>query len=294
MKSVFSPLVWQALRLILVLIWISPVWAGHGPVKEPKQGILLVAFGSSQASAQVSFKHIEAKTRAAYPGVPVFWAYTSSTIRKKMADRGLILDAPQVALSRMADQGFTHVAVQSLHTIGGGDYGNLKRMVAGFESMGVFEAIALGDPLLFTQADMARAVDAIFSTLPKARKKDEAVVLMGHGTHHPANAFYAALMFQVQLRDPNIFIGTVEGFPALVDIQDLLLDRGVEMAWLMPLMSVAGEHVKNDMAGDGADSWKSLLTRSGISCRSIPKGMAEYDAFVSIWVDHIKDAMARL
>ena len=49
------------------------------------------------------------------------------------------------------------------------------------------------------------AVDAILKTLPKDRQKDDAVVLMGHGTHHPSNAFYAALMFQLQLEDPNIF-----------------------------------------------------------------------------------------
>ncbi len=39
---------------------------------------------------------------------------------------------------------------------------------------------------------------------------------MGHGTHHPSNAFYAALMFQLQLQDPNIIVVTVEGYPDII------------------------------------------------------------------------------
>jgi sirohydrochlorin cobaltochelatase len=42
-------------------------WAGgaHRHKAPKKIGILLVAFGSSEASAQVSFENIERKTRAA-------------------------------------------------------------------------------------------------------------------------------------------------------------------------------------------------------------------------------------
>jgi sirohydrochlorin cobaltochelatase len=134
---------------------------------------------------------------------------------------------------------------------------------------------------------MERAVDAILATIPKERKKDEAVVLMGHGSHHPSNAFYAALMFQVQLKDPNVFIGNVEGFPELDTIQDLLIAKKIKKAYLMPFMSVAGDHAKNDMASDEEDSWKSVLTKAGFECVPILKGTAEYDEFVDIWVDHV-------
>ncbi|MBW1962665.1 MAG: sirohydrochlorin cobaltochelatase, partial [Deltaproteobacteria bacterium] len=49
---------------------------------------------------------------------------------------------------------------------------------------------------------------------------------------------------------------------------------------------------RNDMAGDGADSWKSILTRAGIKCIPIMKGTAEYNDFVEIWVSHLKVPMA--
>ena len=153
--------------------------------------------------------------------------------------------------------------------------------------MGGFDKIILGYPLMATQKDLARTVDAVLATIPKERKKDEAVVLMGHGTHHPSNAFYAALMFQLQLRDPNIFVGTVEGYPEVDLIQELLLAKKIKKAYLMPFMSVAGDHAKNDMASDEDDSWKSILTKAGITCVPILKGTAEFDEFVDIWVDHV-------
>jgi sirohydrochlorin cobaltochelatase len=260
---------------------------GHGHEQSKKVGILLVAFGSSKASAQVSFENIDKKIREAYPGIPVRWAYTSSIIRKKLAKQGKHLDSPEMALAKMQDEKFTHVAVQSLHTIGGAEYHDLRRTVGAFKMMGGFQKLILGYPLMATQEDMQRIVDAVLSTIPKDRQKDEAVVLMGHGTHHPSNAFYAALMFQLQLKDPNIFVGTVEGYPEIDLIKGLLLKKNIKKTYLMPFMSVAGDHAKNDMAGEENDSWKSILTKAGIKSVPILKGTAEYDVFVDIWVDHV-------
>ena len=265
---------------------------GHGHKAPKKVGILLVAFGSSLPDAQVSFENIDKNTRTAYPEIPVHWAYTSHIIRKKLAKQGKYLDSPEVALAKMQDEGFTHVAVQSLHTIGGAEYHDLRRTVGAFKTMGGFQKILLGYPMLATQEDMQLAVAAILKTIPADRKKDDAVVLMGHGTHHPSNAFYAALMWQLQLKDPNVFIGTVEGYPEADDIRDLLLQKKIKKAYLVPFMSVAGDHAKNDMAGDEDDSWKSIFTKAGIQCVPILKGTAEYQGFVDIWVGHIRGPMS--
>ena len=284
----------SAIAIFLTIILSSTAWAGggHGHKAPNKVGILLVAFGSSKASAQVSFENIDKKTKAAFSDIPVRWAYTSTIIRKKLAKQGKHLDSPEMALAKMMDEGFTHVAVQSLHTIGGAEYHDLRRTVSAFKVMGGFQRIILGYPLLATQEDMRQAVAAILANVPQERNKNEAVVLMGHGTHHPANAFYAALMFQLQLTDPNIFVGTVEGYPQVDVIKELLLKKRIKKAYLMPFMSVAGDHAKNDMAGDEDDSWKSILTKAGIQCIPILKGTGEYDNFVNIWVNHIRGPMS--
>ncbi|MFW2366031.1 MAG: sirohydrochlorin cobaltochelatase [Desulforhopalus sp.] len=273
--------------VVLLSIIAGVAVASNNGGSSEKKAVLLVAFGSSKESAQISFENIDKSVKKAYPDVPVRWAFTSHIIRKKLAGQGKLLDSPEVALAKMMDEGFTHVAVQSLHTIAGAEYHDLRRVVGSFKTMGGFESIVLGNPMLATQEDMIRAVDAILAAIPKEREKDEAVVLMGHGTHHPANAFYAALMFQIQLKDPNVYIGTVEGFPELDVVLPLMKKNQIKKAYLMPFMSVAGDHAKNDMAGDEDDSWKSVMTNAGIECVLVLKGTAEFEPFVDIWVDHL-------
>jgi sirohydrochlorin cobaltochelatase len=281
-----------AILLLSLFIGTNTGAGERGNKKLKKTGILLVAFGSSLPEAQVSFKNIDRKVKAAFPGLPVRWAYTSRMIRKKLARLGKHLDSPEGAMTRMSKEGFTHVAVQSLHTIGGSEYHELLRSVRRFQDSGGFESVRVGQPLLSTQEDMAKMTRALTENIPKERKEGEGVVLMGHGTHHPSNAFYAALMFQIQRKDPNVFIGCVSGYPEIGDIQEMLLEKKIKKAYLMPLMSVAGDHARNDMAGDDEKSWVSILTKIGIECIPILKGTAEYDNVVEIWVDHLRVVLA--
>jgi sirohydrochlorin cobaltochelatase len=278
--------------VVLAMVLCAANAYAHKEAREMKKGILLVAFGTSEASAKVSFQHIEAKVKKAFPGVDVRWAYTSHIIRHKLAGQGEIILSPAQALAKMMDEGYTHVAVQSLHTIPGEEYHELAMTVNGFKAMpGGFDRLILGFPMLGAQDTVAKAVDAIFATLPKARKSNDAVVLMGHGTHHPGNIYYSAMNWQLQQKDPNIIMGTVEGYPELGDVIAWLKERKTGKVWLMPFMSVAGDHAKNDMAGDDEDSWKSQLTKAGFSCQTVLKGTAEYDEFVDIWVGQLAKAM---
>ncbi len=282
--------------LMLFVFSVSSALAGgHGKDRPVKKGILLVAFGTSVPEAQKAFGNIGKKTEAAYPGVPVRWAYTSSIIRKKLAKQGQHLDSPEVALAKMMDEEYTHVAVQSLHTIGGEEFHHLRRNAHAFTGMAEgFQRLFVGDPLLSKQEDLDRVVDGMIKHIPKDRKKEDAVVLMGHGSEHPANAFYAALMYHFQRKDPNIFVGTVEGGPLIGEIREQLLEKKIKKTYLMPFMSVAGDHAMNDMAGDEDDSWKTVLTGAGIKCIPVLKGTAEYDEIIDIWIDHLGVAMTHL
>jgi len=289
-----------ATALCLCMVFGTLVWAGghghenghgHGHTKPVKKGILLVAFGSSYPQAQASFENIQAEVNESFPDVPVRWAYTSKIIRHKLAKEGKELDSVPMALARMMDEDFTHVAVQSLHTIGGAEFHDLMSIVNGFESMsGGFQKILLGYPLLASSQDLEAVRDAMLDNIPEERAADEAVIFMGHGTHHPSNAFYQAMAYLFQEKDPNVYVGTVEGSQSLEDILAELKAKGIDKAYLMPFMSVAGDHIRNDMAGEGDDSWKSILNAEGIETESVLKGTAEFDNIVDIWVDHLKGA----
>jgi sirohydrochlorin cobaltochelatase len=126
--------------------------------------------------------------------------------------------------------------------------------------------------------------------IPQERRKTDAVVFMGHGTHHPANVYYAALNYHVEKLDSNVFVGTVEGWPELDGIMSDLKKNRIKKAYLMPFMTVAGDHARNDMAGADENSWKAILENAGIECVPVLKGIAEYQEFVDIWVDHLRAA----
>ncbi len=184
-----------AVVFLAAVFAVSSSLAGHGEKPEKKTGFLLVAFGTSVQEAQASFRRIEEKVRKAHPDVPLRWAFTSRIVRNILSERGQTYDSPEVALARMMDEGFTHVAIQSLHTIPGEEFHGPLENARKFEGMaGGMRKESVGYPFLIVDEDVERVADALLSIVPEERKKDEAVVFMGHGTHHPANAYYAALM----------------------------------------------------------------------------------------------------
>lgn len=269
---------------------------GHGTDADKcKKGILLVTFGSSYSDARKAFQNIDKQVKKAYPDMPVRWAYTSKMIREKLASRDKHIPSPAQALAEMKDQGFTHVAVQSLHIIQGYEYEDLKSVVEGFGSMhGKMQHIELGDPLLSSPDSLVEVRDSMLDNIPEERKKDEAVIFLGHGTHHPSNAFYQAMSYKFQQKDPLTYIGTIGGSPGLDSILPELEEKGVHKVYLMPFMSVAGDHAKNDMAGEGEDSWKSVLQENGYTVSSVLKGMGEYDNIVDIWMENLQASMQQI
>ena len=298
-----STLVHEPVRRILVLLFALAFLAGgfehanaHGDKKADKKGILLVAFGTTVPGADSAYKNIEKKAREAFPGVEVRMAYSSRIVRHKLAaEKKLKLDSPAEALANMMDDDFTHVAVQSLQTIPGAEFHDILATARAFSGMPKgMKQVEVGFPLMATSGDVAKAAEGLLTTIPKARKSDEAVVLVGHGTHHPADVYYAALQYHIWKKDPLVFIGTVEGAPSQEDVLAELKKNNVKKAHLMPFLAVAGDHARNDLAGDEPDSWKSVTTGAGISVVAHLKGTGDAAPLADIWIDHLRQAFERL
>lgn len=284
------------LAVVLVLALSFPAFAGHGQVETPKKGILLVAFGTSVPEARVALENIGEEVAKAFPDTEIRWAYSAALIRNKIKrTENMIVPSPATALAQMGDEGFTHVAVQSLHTIPGQEFSDIKKTAAAFNGLPKsISHITLGTPLLNSPDDVAAMAKILPTTVPAKRKKDEAVIFMGHGTHDPGNIYYPGLATYLQEEDSNIYVGTVEGYPALDTIIPKLKAKGIKKVWLMPLMSVAGDHTRNDMAGPEDDSWKSILEKKGFKVQTVLKGTGEYDVIVAQWVAHLKKAFNSL
>ena len=279
--------------LMLLLFSAADTMAKHGDKTEVKKAILLVSFGTSDPEAAKAFELIENRARDKFPGVELRWAFTSRMIRAKLAKQGKLLDSPETAFARLMDDGYTHVAVLSLHTIPGEEFHELYQNAHLFGQMaGGFQKVLVARPLLSSSKDMETVAQALLKTIP-GRKTGDAVIFMGHGTErHPADAIYLAMNQVFQEIDPNAFVATVEGSNSLETVTPKLKKRKVKKVFLVPLMSVAGDHAKNDMAGDEADSWKSILTDKGFKVEPILKGTAEIPEIVDVWLDHLKSAFS--
>ncbi len=282
------------LLLIFLTINLNLMAAPHSP-KESKTGILLISFGTSYSNAQKALDNIEDEVKKSFPNTEVRWAFTSNFIRKKLKKQGKYIDSPAEALAKMANDGFSKIAVQSLHIIPGEEYENLAKTVEAFNQMPKnAEAVLIGHPLLYYHDDIAKVVDSIEAILPKEIKKGDALLFMGHGTHHMSNIYYPGVQYYLWQKSPLFFLATVEGYPELGDVLPKLKENKVKTVWLMPFMSLAGDHAQNDMAGNEPDSWKSILEAEGYEVKTIMSGLGEYDSIVAIWIEHLKKIIDEL
>ena len=215
MKKICLPIL--VIIFTIVCLMAAASAADYGKARPIKKGILLVAFGTSISKAQISYKNIERAVRAHFPDIPIRWAYTSEFIRRKLAKQGHSLDSVEMALTKMMEEKFTHVAIQSLHTIAGWEFHDLRKNATLFGQMaGGFDSIRVGNPLLSTNNDFEMVVTALLKHIPESRKKTDAVIFMGHGSSHPVNAAYAALMYHFQKKTLMYLWGRLRDLRKLV------------------------------------------------------------------------------
>lgn len=135
---------------------------------------------------------------------------------------------------------------------------------------------------------------ALSSQFPKMGKQD-ATLIMAHGTPHPGNAYYSVIQDRLhELGMNNVFVYSVEGRPNLEDVIPKLKAQGYKHVTLMPIMMVAGDHANNDMAGDEPDSHKSILKAEGFTVDTYIHGLGENANVRGLYVDRATEAIEAL
>ncbi len=254
------------------------------------QAILVVSFGTSHADTRaVTIDAIEADIAAAFPDAAVYRAWTSKMIIKKLKTRdGITIPTVSEAMEQLTADGIRQVIVQPTHVINGIENDRMKEDVLAFRDR--FDEIRFGDPLLSSERDnqeIIRIIAESFSDL----EKDEALVLMGHGTTHYANTIYAALDYTFKDSGcSRIYVGTVEAYPSFDSLLRQLKENHYRTLVLAPFMIVAGDHAKNDMAGDDPDSWRYRFEQNGFSTRCVLKGLGEYPDVRRLLITHITES----
>jgi len=282
----------KMLSILLALMVIMGCMS-FASAEEVKPVILVVSFGTSyDDNRDLSSGAVEADITAAFPEYEVRRAFTAQTVIDILGDRNdLDIDNVTEAMDRLVADGVTKVVIQPTHVMNGAEYDDVMAEIAPYADK--FEVMAVGAPLLTTHEDYEAVIDALLADNENAGSADTALVYMGHGTHHFANATYSQLEAMMHAEGyENAFVGTVEGFPTLEVVQSQVTAYGAKKIVLMPLMVVAGDHASNDMAGDEEDSWKVILTDAGFEVECVLEGLGQNAGIRAIYIDHIKAAIA--
>lgn len=119
----------------------------------------------------------------------------------------------------------------------------------------------------------------------------EAVILVGHGTGHPADALYSLLHQIIREEHRNVFLGTIDGYHGINSLVADLRDSGAKVVRLLPFLLVAGGHAENDIFGTGPASWKSILEKEGYEVATDRRGLGDREEAVSLFLEHTRNAL---
>ena len=255
-----------------------------------EKGLLAVSFGTSVPEAEPAIANVESALREAFPERAFGRAFTSRIICRKLAREGRPVDSPEKAMEKMLAAGVRDLLVQPTHLTPGDEYDKLCRIVEGYRDR--FDAVRVGRPLIADAVDLRLVADTVLQRFPD--RESGALLLMGHGSEHFANLIYAALQTAFRLAGAeDVFVGTVESWPRFEDCLPRLKALGRKKVELAPLMLVAGDHARNDMAGEEEDSWRRRLEKEGFEVTWSLEGMGLWEEIAALYRAHAEECLGR-
>ena len=261
-----------------------------------KDAILVMGFGTTfKESREKTIDKTVADIRAAHPGTKVVLAFTSHIIVDRIkAKEGLTIPTPEEALAQLKKEGYTRIAIATLDIFPGMEYDYDAAVYDLYKEQ--FKKMTLGTPIMYWMGqeeqadDVAEFVKAFSTQFPKLGASD-ALLVMAHGTPHPSNAYYSVVQTRLdRAKFGNAYIYTVEGWPNLETVMEILKAKNVRNVTMMPMMMVAGDHANNDMAGDEPDSHKNLLKKAGLNVTTYIHGLGENAAVRKLFVNKAGEA----
>ena len=251
-----------------------------------KRGVIVASFGTTHDDTRKkTIDVIENDIKDTYKESIILSAWTSDKIRAKLKKRyNLHINDIKEALEEAIKLEIEDLLIISTHIMDGIENNKVKEAIACYKDK--FSRIRMGNALLESDEDfeyIIKQLDSIYES-----KEGEAYLLMGHGSEHESNKIYELLRnrFAECGRD-DIYIACVEGYPYLEDVLPQL--SGYKTVHLSPFMIVAGDHAKNDMAGD-EESFKSILEEMNKNVDFELKGLGEYDFVRKLILKHADEA----
>ena len=257
-----------------------------------KKAILVVSFGTSYLDTlEKTIEKAKKQIRDKFSEYDIYRAFTSHMIIKKLKEKyEIFVDTPEEILEKLYEAGYEEVIMQPLHMIPGEEFIYINKIAEVFKEK--FEVLKVGRPIFYYQGieELPQDYSLFIEATKELYEENNAVVLMGHGTAHPSNSVYGCL--QAVFEDEgyeNVFVTTVEGYPNFENVISRLKRKNISEVTIAPLMVVAGDHARNDMASDDEDSLKSVLEAEGIKVNVHLKGLGENEKFNELYINRIDD-----
>ncbi len=272
-----------------------------------KKAILIVSFGTSHRDAREHsldciVKDIQTMAEnvmeagADNPGykeslpetVGIYQAYTSGMILNVLAREGVSIPTVEQAAEQILSDGVKELVVVPTHMIPGMEYHKMLNALEPYRSG--LDKLAVTTTVLENQRDC----EALVPVLQDICGFEPGIeyILMGHGTEADANIRYTQMNEAFNRAGlSNVRIASVEAKPDMDDALERLNQikdrRNIEKVIVQPFMVVAGDHAKNDMAGE-EESYVTRLREAGFTVEPVIKGLGEYSQFRSLYVEKAK------
>ena len=254
-----------------------------------KKAILIVSFGTLKNAARAScVDEIISKVKRNFPQYEVKNVFTSVFILQKINKEKLDIFSLSETLELLLQDGYEEVIIQPTLLTAGQEYKEkILKVVEKYQDK--FPIVKIGPPAILPDKN----IDLVMNALDKQIDligMDEEIVLMGHGSKNEHNPLYLELQKAVDKICPYISIGVLEedDYPNFNDVIKRLQQKNRKRVCLMPLLFVAGMHVREDMLGDISTSWKSRLKKAGFVVRYYDKGLGENEVFQEIYLKNIE------
>ena len=255
-----------------------------------KKAIIAVSFGTSyEETRKLTIERFENAIEEHFKGSPVYRAWTSGIIMKKILKRdGLKVDNVSEALEKIKAEGYDEIIVQPSHILEGIEY---EKIVAQLNAVKKdFKSIRLGNAMLHDEASYAEISDVIADIFSFV-SDEEALVLIGHGSSHETDSSYEELEAAMHASGhENYIVGTIEGELDIKRAISKLKELRPSKVILAPFLIVAGDHALNDIGGDEEDSCKIMIRDAGFDVECILKGLGEYQQIIDILLRRADEA----
>lgn len=244
------------------------------------KAILICFFGTTYEDAyKKSILPIIERTKAQYgTEYEIEFCYTSRMIAKVLKNRGIEIKNEIEAMDALLKKGCDDIIAFCTHIIPGFEYEKITELKKKYPNLKVSSPLIMPE----TVSEFAESVDF----------GEDEILFMGHGTDHRMDILYDSLAdCYKKIGKSNIHMATVEGKRNLDFIMPELKTVRNKKLILRPFMLVAGDHAKNDMAGDEDDSWKNILTNAGFSVETQVQGLGEENTIRDLFFKRLEEEL---